>query len=179
MSDQFVKIQPVQIILTGAIGVGKSTLANRLLSSITKKALGFKTVPLFANQIKVGYGFQPLGGEVISFAQYDPLTKLYQVDLGVFEKLGCAILRAAWQTNQFLFIDEIGFFEKPAKDFCQLIKNVLRSHCDYLVVIQQRVLDFWLEGLPREVLTLVEVTPENRDRFLIDLTPRLKAIEPA
>jgi len=179
MSNHSVQSQPIQIILTGAIGVGKTTLANHLLALVPETVLGFRTLPLFENQTRVGFGFQPLGGEIKSFAQYNPLTKLYSVDLEVFETLGCAILQSALQTNTFLFIDEIGFFEKPAQYYCQLVKSVLGSQLDYLVVIQQRELDCWLEDLPRAELGLYEVNTENRNRLQTELASRIKNRQPS
>lgn len=169
--------RPFQAILTGAIGVGKTTLVNRLLPLIKPKIAGFRTLPVYHDRIKIGYNLQPLAAAAICFARFNSATGRYDIDPNVFEQYGCAALKAALLSEVLILIDELGVFEQPATDFCQLVKSILDSDRDYLVVIQQRALAFWLNGITSTKFDLYEITPASREAIFNHLVEQLRAIE--
>jgi len=44
-------------------------------------------------------------------------------------------------------MDELGVMEQGAEKFCQSVRAILTGEKPYLVVIQQRALEFWLGWL--------------------------------
>lgn len=173
MSDQSARPQVFQAIITGERGIGKSTLVNNLLPFIKPPITGFRTIPIFEENIKIGYAFQPWQQEAIQFAQLDHTTHNYTIDLHPFESVGCTVLKSALQSGEFIVMDELGIFEQKATNFCQLVKTILKQPRDFLIVVQQRARDFWLGDLNKAV-NIYTLTAENRNYVFQQLLAQLK-----
>lgn len=161
------------IILTGAIGCGKSTLASQFIAHISEGVVGFQTVPVLENDVIVGYAFRPLDDKASLFAHRDfPKTdrqQHYGIDPAIFETVGVAILRKALVSGKFILMDELGIFEQTARRYCELVKNILKSQSNYLAIIQQRACSFWLQDIDSATYDLYEVTVSNRTTLLNSL----------
>lgn len=150
-----------QIILTGAIGAGKSTYARKLLQQANLSVAGFVTEKVIEKNVTVGYTLHEIGGENHIFAHRNftdkPQFAGFGIDLSVFDDFGYAILRRALQSGRFILIDELGVMEQNAQKLCATARAILAGNKPYLVVIQQRALDFWLSGIRHgKVVTVTE-----------------------
>jgi len=140
-----------QIILTGTLRVGKSTYTRKLIQQANLPIAGLVTEKVITDNVTVGYAMRETGGERRIFAHRSFLEKPqlmdYGTDLSVFEDFGCAVLQRAVTSGRFIFIDELGVMEQGAENFCAAARAIISGNRPYLIVIQQRALDFWLSGL--------------------------------
>lgn len=173
MSDLLAKTTAFRVIITGERGVGKSTLVNHLLTYIAQPIAGFRTVPIYEQGIKRGYAFQPWQEEAIKFIHLDQDGRVDQIDLEPFESIGCTVLCSALKSGNFIVMDELGLFEQEATDFCRLVKAILRQPRDFLVVIQQRALDFWLSDVDLKSIIVYTLTRDNRNHIYEQLAGKL------
>ena len=151
-----------QLILTGAIGAGKSSAVQKFLQQNGIKVAGFINEKVIVNNIPTGYAIRVVGGESRVFAHRDfsakPQFAGFGVDLAVFEDFGCDVLKRAVQSGLPILMDELGVMEQNAQRFCAAARAIISGDKPYLVVIQQRALNFWLGGIRHgEVVTV----PEN------------------
>lgn len=143
--------QSQQLILTGDLGVGKSTYAKKLLQKANLPVAGLVTERVIENNVTVGYAMREIGGDSRIFAHRKFIDKPrfyeYGLDLAVFETFGCDILKRAVQSGLPILMDELGVMEQNAAKFCKAVREIISGDKPYLIVIQQRALDFWLSGI--------------------------------
>ncbi len=180
-----------KIIVTGEIGVGKSTLVKNVLSPASQQfdrrdnypashcfagfeiLTGFQTKKIFRNNIIIGFDLEEISGESQTFAHVDFIDhkkfSTYGVKLNVFENFGVEVLKRCEKSKSFLLIDELGKMERTASEFSTRIKNIIISKEQFLIVIQKRALDFWLSECninKKNNITIFEVTRENREHLI-------------
>lgn len=167
ISDPEIFLPNVRIILTGKIGAGKTTAAQKLMKSLNVQPAGFTTEKIFYEDKIVGYLLRDWHGTSRTFAHVDfPKTVTFDrfgIDLSVFNGFGAEILRNSIQSGKPILMDELGIMEQTATMFCSVTKEILKIYSSYIAVVQKRVLGFWTNGLTD--VKIVEVIPENRDNF--------------
>jgi len=149
------------IILTGAIGIGKTTAAQKMVKSLNVIPAGFTTNKIFREDKIVGYSLQDWRRNGQTFAHVDfPKTVSFDrfgVDLSVFDEFGSKILQDSIQSGKLILMDELGIMEQSATMFCIVAKEILKNYSSYIAVIQKRALDFWTDGLTD--VKIVEIMP--------------------
>jgi nucleoside-triphosphatase THEP1 len=55
-------------------------------------------------------------------------------------------------------MDELGVMERGAEKFCAAARAIISGDKPYLVVIQQRALDFWLGGIRHGEVVIITLT---------------------
>jgi len=140
-----------QIILTGAIGAGKSTYVRKLIHQANLAVAGFVTEKIFEDSVIVGFTLREIDGESRIIAHRDFIDKPqfagFGVDPSIFDTFGCAVIARAIQSGRLVLIDELGVMEQGAENFCAAARAIISGDAPYLIVIQQRALDFWLSGI--------------------------------
>lgn len=140
-----------QIILTGAIGAGKSTYVRKLIQQANLPIAGLETEKVITDNVTVGYAIREINGESRVFAHRDFIDKPqfagFGVDRSVFDTFGYVVIERAIQSGRLILIDELGVMEQGAENFCAAARIIISGNAPYLIVIQQRALDFWLNGI--------------------------------
>ncbi len=152
--------------ISGPVGVGKSTLARRLIESLGKTYAGFIT-----ERSECGFVLTDLlTGETAPIAirskdGYDPVIES-------FEELGVKSIREAINGDFPLLMDELGRFELQAVDFCSLVLDVCSDYSPLVVVIKDERNRF-LDELRRIISPeLIYLTESNREQVWKELVPQ-------
>ncbi len=151
------------VFLTGAKGVGKSTLLQKLLQEIPGTIGGFRTKRLNS--------FQPPAYTVHLLPPVGPccptadnlLFHCGQAEAGIatrFDRLGSAALS---QSCNLLVMDELGPHEAEAEGFRAAILSKLDGNTPILGVLQQAESDFLREIQCHPKVRLFPVNQENRN----------------
>ena len=145
------------LFLTGPKGVGKSTLIRGLLAEESGRPGGFFTV-----KHEGGVYLLPAAGE----GAFTPENLLFYCGHGGdprrFDDLGCAAL-ADTAGCGLLVMDELGPHEAEAVRFQAAVFRALEGDIPILGVLQQAESDF-LDRIARHPqVTVLTVSPENRD----------------
>lgn len=167
------------ILITGSVGVGKSTLIRRLLSCLDRPVYGFETV---RTERPDGWSFYmfpallPAGKRV--FSDRNLIGRRDERAVGraeVFDTLGVELIRAA-KPDGILLMDELGFLESEATAFQNAVLEALHGTVPVIAVVKKRDGVAFLDAVracPQTVL--YTVTTKNRT-FLADEILRTEPI---
>ena len=162
------------LILTGAPGVGKTTVLIRTVDAL--RAQGESVSGMISREAKEGN--VRVGFEIIDLAdgkhgwlahvnQKDgPQVGKYHVNLRDLEEIGVkAIVDAAEKCN-VVAIDEVGPMELYSQRFKQAVKQVITSKRLVLAVVHSRARDKLISQMKeREDTAVFTVTLSNRDNL--------------
>src|SRR5512135_918145 len=119
------------LLVTGAPGVGKTTLIRAVLAALRKRAGGFVTEELREEGKRVGFRVCSLDGSTAILAHVratrGPRVGRYQVDVPAFEAVGVSALEAATRDADLIVVDEIGKMELHSRRFMDALETALRS----------------------------------------------------
>jgi nucleoside-triphosphatase len=156
--------------VTGGVGVGKSTLLNRVIDALEpkQKIYGFRTkkIPLGSDYSGAGeiYIYPAMGqlvrddahcvGEVLA-------PKGLSTHSEVFEGVGVELLTGIPQ-GSIVLMDELGFLESSAPKFCDKVLELING--DYLILgaIKPRELPLLNAVREHPKTRLFEITEQNR-----------------
>jgi len=171
-------LSPQHIVLWGQRGVGKSTLARRLLEDWTGPVRGFVT----RSSPPDADGFR----SIYLYAANDPTPVEHTRNrVGrtnrtehtmwpeVFDGLGVELLRA--QPGSLILMDELGFLEQDAAAFRRAVLRCLDGSIPVLAVIKHKThIPFLQEIRKHPRVQLYQVTEENRDDLPAQLSPLIR-----
>lgn len=160
-----------KIMLTGKIGVGKTTLLYRLLSIIhhDKKIYGFCTEKSTAGDkhCDIGQVYIYPAASIKIKSQINCVAELtgnkkFTVHTEIFETIGVQLLSDI-PKGSIIIMDEIGFLESNAPKFSSKIKEIIND--DYTVLgiikpIKTPLLDY-IRSSPN--INMFTITQANRD----------------
>lgn len=161
-----------KIFLEGDIKVGKSFVVKEIINNLNPKYGGFKTVPIFNENKKIGYKIVDL------MTNEEELVALYNFDGNLiintkgFDNLGVKSLDNALKNSNLIVMDEIGFLEENSNLFKEKILEVLKSDKDVIAVIKEKKNNFLNEII--KFGKIYKVTNENRDNLIKTIIKELK-----
>ena len=163
------------IFLTGEKQVGKSTLWQRLISRRQLRCAGFETRLLTLDGQRRGFllhgrvDMDPASNDCIVSVRTGPRKSVPVLD--VFNENGVEILRRSLDSDApFLLMDELGKLERQAEAFCNQVRLCLGSEKRVLGVLQQCDSPLVREISQRSDVTLLHITPSNRNALLEELS---------
>jgi len=122
---------PPRLLLEGRPGIGKSTLARRLLALLQQAGVpvaGFTTGELRTGGRREGFAVEAVSGARGVLAHFDlpgpPRVGRYGVDLPTFERVALPVLRAP-RTGGVVVVDELGKMELASAAFREAIMELL------------------------------------------------------
>ena len=159
------------IFLTGARQVGKSTILRGLMKRRGLDCAGFETQPFYIGDKRRGF---TLHGRVDMPPYENDCIVCVRVGerrsvpvLPVFEENGVDILKRSLESESpWLLMDELGRLEREAARFCAQVLACLDSGKRVLGVLQACDAPLVCAVRAREDVSVIEVTPENREKLL-------------
>ena len=159
------------IFLTGARQVGKSTILRGLMKQRGLDCAGFETQPFYIGDERRGF---TLHGRVDMPPYENDCIVCVRVGerrsvpvLPVFEENGVDILKRSLESESpWLLMDELGRLEREAARFCAQVLACLDSGKRVLGVLQACDAPLVCAVRAREDVSVIEVTPENREEVL-------------
>lgn len=167
----------LMLLVEGRPGVGKTTLAKRVVVRLQQAGLGvcgFTTSEIRIAGRRVGFEVDPIGGRTEVLAHVDlpgpPRVGRYGVDLAAFER---AALPSLQEPGDVVVIDELGKMELASTRFVDAVHDLLASdrpvfasaHAHRHPVTDRIKHDAGIEKL--------RITVSNRDRLVEQITDRL------
>lgn len=164
------------ILICGKRQVGKTTLVNKVIETIDRPVYGFRTKASVPDENGVRHVYMYPAGKSISSDDSEKMTaenhvgdtcrKVLSVNTEVFDRMGSSLIRDA-KRDGILIMDELGFMEENAKDFCDAVLAALDSDIPILATIKNTdkncgFLDEVRNHPRAEVLMIDE---ENRDEL--------------
>lgn len=154
------------ILLTGNIGVGKSTIVRNVLKVIDFKCGGYieeKSKNDNIEEIKLISLIDNNEEGIIAIR--DIITKEVIGNTEVFDTLGSECLEKSLKLSELIIMDEIGFLEARALLFRKAILDVLDSEKRVLGVIKDDYCkNEFLESIrKRKDVMIIRINEKNRD----------------
>jgi len=174
-------LQKRVLLLTGAPGVGKTTVLIKAVDAL--KAKGFTVGGMISREAREGnvrIGFEILDltnskhGWLAHVNQRSgPQVGKYRVNLEDLEKIGATAIAGAIEKCDVIAIDEIGPMELFSQKFKQAVKQALESRKLVLAVVHGKARDPLVnEAKMRVDAEIFTVTLSNRDRLPEELTKK-------
>ncbi|MEW5959979.1 MAG: nucleoside-triphosphatase [Chloroflexota bacterium] len=171
------------LLLAGSPGIGKSTVIQRLVARLGPAAGGFYTSEVRQGGKRVGFEIVTLAGRrdylvtadpAITFVRAAPFGR-YRVNLEAIDTFVVPALRQAAAEDQVVILDEIGPMELLSPLFGEVVLELLNGPALIVGTIVQRrhPLADLFKTHPR--VSLVEVTPANRDQLAAQLYAAIRA----
>ncbi len=173
---------PENVLLTGAPGVGKTTLIRRVVERLDRPAGGFYTQEVREKGRRVGFLLVTLEGQQAILAHVTIASRqrvgLYGVDVAALDRIGVPAIRQAIQAEAVVVIDEIGKMELFSEAFREAVLEALDSPNPVLGTIMQRQHP-WADAIKaRTDVQVIQVTRQNRDRLVDRLVAWLQGQVP-
>jgi len=168
----------MKLLLTGAPGIGKTTIIMKVLEELQVEGGGFYTEELRQGRRRVGFVVKDLEGREGLLAHVDlaegPRVGKYRVDVRSFEEVAIPALEEALREKDLVVIDEIGKMELFSERFRELVQEALRGPKDVLGVIHKGHDPFSLSLREIPGVRIWEVTLANRDQLPQRIAEELK-----
>ena len=167
------------LFLTGEKQVGKSTLLRNLIEAKKLDCTGFETKAFYLNDERRGFTLHgrvemlPYENDCICCARVG--EKRSVPVLPVFDENGVTILqKSLFSPAPYILMDELGRLEKQAGAFIEQIYACLDSDKRVLGVLQKCSSAHVKAISERNDVTVLTVTPENRNQLLEQLIGSLE-----
>jgi nucleoside-triphosphatase len=168
------------ILLTGAVGVGKTTVVTRVADALTHRhRRGFYTAEVRdARGRRVGFRLVPLsGGPGHVLAHADLISRhrvgRYGVDVEMLDYVVDTTLSLRQLSSdrppELFVIDEIGKMECFSARFVAAVQQLLAANVGVLATVALRGSGPIAAVKQRDDVELIEVTPRNRDALPAEL----------
>ena len=167
------------LILTGAPGVGKTTVLTKTVDAL--RAKGFSIGGMISREVResnVRVGFEILDltngkhGWLAHVNGLGPQVGKYHVNLDDLDNIGTIAITQALEKSGAIAIDEIGPMELYSQKFKQAVTQALESKKLVLIVVHGKAKDPLVTQVKRRVdAEIFNVTFSNREK-LSDLLTR-------
>ena len=155
-----------RVAITGAPGVGKSTLIRRVLHRLGCRAGGVLAREVRIDEKRVGFEIKDIltgeAGTLASIEGEGPRLGRYRVNLHDLERIGVRAVERAVRETDLVVIDEVGPMELFSDDFVEAVEAALGSDKPMLVVVHLKSRHHLAKRI-REEFALFVVTEKNRD----------------
>ena len=169
-----------RLFLTGEPGSGKTTTVRKTAELLTLRGVGVGGMlsgEICEGGIRVGFSLEDLvTHEMGTLAHVDlqegPRVGKYRVNLYDIERIGVGSIERAVRNSEIIVVDELGPMELFSIPLVQAVEKGLASQKHFLGTIHKRA-SHALTSSIRSKFTILEITPENRDRMPTEIAQRI------
>ncbi len=171
-----------RVAVTGAPGVGKSTLVKRVLDRLDCRAGGILAREVRCDGERIGFELLDLMtdkvGTLASVDGEGPRLGRYRVNLTDLQEVGAGAVERAMEEAELVVIDEVGPMELLSERFSEAVEVALESDRPMLVVVHAKSRHPLAKRI-REEFRLFVVTEENRDGLVEEIASELSSLLPS
>ena len=172
-------VSPTRILVTGAPGVGKTTLVRRVLEQLPGiRAAGFYTQEVRGWSGRTGFRVVALDGRAgwlaTAGAAEGPRVGRYAVHVAEFEAVALPALEPRAGMD-LLVLDEIGKMECLSRAFVAAARRALAADIALLGTVALRGGGFIAEAKQSPGIELVTLSAANRDSMPAQIAERFRA----
>lgn len=164
-----------RIAITGAPGSGKSTVCRSVLKHLTCTYGGMTSADIREKGMRVGFEIRDIAtgkNGILAHKQGSgPRMGSYHVNLEDLNNIGVAAIRKAMNSD-LIVIDEIAPMEFRSPEFVKAVREALDSDRNMLVVLHQKSNHPVADRIRKEFM-VYSVTPENRDRVILEISEKI------
>jgi nucleoside-triphosphatase len=177
-------VQKRVLLLTGAPGVGKTTVLIKAVDALKAKGIsvgGMISREARAGNVRIGFEIIDLTNSKHGWLAHvnqrtGPQVGKYHVNLEDLDNIGAQAIMQALEKCDVIAIDEIGPMEMFSQKFKQAVKQALESKKLVLAVVHAKARDPLIaEAKQREDAEIFTVTLANRDMLAEEITKRTLA----
>ena len=172
----------VSIILTGAPGVGKTTIVMDVVQKLKERGVkvgGVVSTEVRTNNVRTGFEFIDLATNdrdvLASVTENGPRVGKYSVNL-----IGCRFaadrLKNALISSDVIVCDEVGPMELKSKEFIDAASNLLRTDRKVIVVIHQKFEHPLISEFREKSSSLININMGNREKVAKILLDELSCL---
>jgi nucleoside-triphosphatase len=167
-------LQKRVLLLTGAPGVGKTSVIVKTLESLKAEGIdvgGMISIEARESNVRVGFEIIDLTTGKhgwLSHVNYEsgPQVGKYRVNIKDLENIGANSILDATEKCSVIVVDEIGPMELFSQKFKQAVKQAIESGRLVLAVMHAKAKDQLINEIKeRKDTELIIVTLSNRDRL--------------
>lgn len=167
------------ILVTGLPGCGKTTLIERVASSLEAPVAGFITREIRERGSRVGFSIDTFGGQkgILAYVGEEGTHRVgrYAVRIETLEDIAIPSVTAS-SSGILIVIDEIGKMECLSPAFRRAVLDALDSMNPVLASVAKRG-DSFMEGIrARKDVALHEVTTGNRNLLAASITEEIRSM---
>ena len=170
---------PSRLLLEGRPGVGKTTVARRLVGLLQARGVavtGFTTEEIRRGRRREGFAVETLGGQRETLAHVElpgpPRVGRYGVDLAAFERVVLPVLEEV-RESRVVVIDELGKMELASAPFRTAVGRLFGEEVSLVATVHVFKHDFTDAVKRRRDVEVVKVSASNRDALPEAIVPRL------
>lgn len=167
------------ILICGSRGIGKSALADKLLSHCNRPVYGFRTkaTPRDPETGTFQFYIHPAGQEVWRYEEENHIgfgnEQYRQINSQIFSNFGVQCLQA--ESGGIILMDELGFMESSSKPFCDRVMACMDGDVPVLAVIKKRHdVDFLNQLRYHPNTEVYYIDEKNREELFDQLLPVIK-----
>ena len=158
---------PNNVIITGAPGIGKTTLIKHLIRDLTPVIIrGFYKEAILENDVVKGYRMitARFDEQIIAHIYFEGPEKFENFGINI-DGLNKLVERELNISNgaELFIVDEIGRMECLSHSFCHSIQKILDSNIPMIASVGQ-ILTSELKAIKsRKDISVIQVTQKNRE----------------
>ena len=168
------------IILTGAPGVGKTTIVMDVAQKLKARGVrvgGVVSREVRTNNVRIGFEFIDLATNdrdiLASITGNGPRVGKYYVNLSGCRFAAERLINAL--TSEVIICDEIGPMELKSKELVDVVKNLLNTGKKVIVVMHQKLEHPLADEFRKKSSSLISINLRNREGLIETLLDRLSA----
>jgi len=167
------------IVLTGAPGVGKTTIVMRVANELKARRMkvgGVISREVRTNNVRTGFEFIDLATNdrdvLASVTENGPRVGKYFVNLSEC-RFAADRVKNALINSDVIICDEVGPMELKSNEFRDVVKYLLKTDRKAIVVIHQKLEDPLIDEFRERSSSLISVNLGNREKVNETLLNRI------
>lgn len=173
----------MKILISGALGVGKTTLCERIAE--LAKEQGIRCGGVLCPGVEEGKGrtiaMDLSTGEREEMASTNSKAKGIRVGNYIINEKGISLGRKAIQHamengSDLIFIDEVGPLEREGEGLFPEAEKAIATEKDIIIVIREKMLDEFTTNFPRIEFRTFIINRENRNHLADKIIGELNAV---
>jgi len=157
------------LMLTGAPGVGKTTVIQKVAEQLGERAGGFYTSEMRSGGQRTGFSIVTLDGRTVPLALAGegggPRVGRYSVNVVGIDQVAVPSILYAMSEGKVVVIDEIGKMELNSVAFRNAVHRALSAPMPIVATIMERPNEFCDEIKRRTDVKLLDISLQNRNEM--------------